>query len=302
MTRICSRPITILLMALGFSALAGAQATRTWISGVGDDANPCSRTAPCKTFAGAISKTASAGEIDCLDPGGFGAVTITKPITLDCGPGVGSILVAGTNGILINTTGPSDAVTIRNLTLEGLATGLSGISIIAGNTVHIENVKIHDFTGFGVQVNATANVNLSMHNVTIAADNATGGGVSVSTTLGIAIAELRDIRVHNSQAGVQGGSNASVNISNSDLSSNVFGALVTGASTGIDLIGCQLNYNSSAAVQSNAASSVRVMSSTLHRNGIAFNPNGGNLLSDGQNTNDGNTSNGSSTGPTPAKI
>src|SRR5882724_9458488 len=81
---------------------AYAQATRTWVSGVGDDANPCSRTAPCKTFAGAISKTAAGGEIDCLDPGGFGAVTITKPITLDCVGTLGSILASGTNAVIIN--------------------------------------------------------------------------------------------------------------------------------------------------------------------------------------------------------
>src|SRR3984957_15015789 len=81
---------------LGASA-ANAQATRTWVSGVGDDANPCSRTAPCKTFAGAISKTAAAGEIDCLDPGGFGALTITKSITIDCLGLSESVLVSGTN-------------------------------------------------------------------------------------------------------------------------------------------------------------------------------------------------------------
>src|SRR5215203_3402572 len=81
---------------------AHAQATRTWVSGVGDDANPCSRTAPCKTFAGAISKTAAGGEIDCLDPGGFGAVTIIKPITIDCIGTLGSILAAGTNGVIIS--------------------------------------------------------------------------------------------------------------------------------------------------------------------------------------------------------
>ena len=76
---------TVVAALFCFTSLAYAQATRTWVSGVGDDANPCSRTAPCKTFAGAISKTAAAGEIDCLDPGGFGAVTITKSITIDCG-------------------------------------------------------------------------------------------------------------------------------------------------------------------------------------------------------------------------
>src|SRR5580700_9888635 len=83
-------------------APAHAQATRTWVSGVGDDANPCSRTAPCKTFAGAISKTSASGEINCLDPGGFGAITITKAITLNCSATLGSILVAGTPGVTIN--------------------------------------------------------------------------------------------------------------------------------------------------------------------------------------------------------
>src|ERR1044071_8032558 len=89
-------------VAVAYAAPAHAQATRTWVSGVGDDANPCSRTAACKTFAGAISKTAPGGEIDCLDPGGFGAVTITKAITIDCGGVTGGILAALTNGVIVN--------------------------------------------------------------------------------------------------------------------------------------------------------------------------------------------------------
>src|SRR4029077_9550762 len=117
---------------------AHAQATRTWISGVGDDVNPCSRTAPCKTFAGAISKTATNGEINCLDPGGFGAVTITKSITLDCHEIYASILASGTNAIVINIASgnPSDplqTVRIRNLNLNGSGlgtrSGLNGIRI-----------------------------------------------------------------------------------------------------------------------------------------------------------------------------
>src|SRR5947208_13998004 len=107
------------VVSLGAGA-AQAQATRTWVSGVGDDANPCSRTAPCKTFAGAISKTAPSGEINCLDPGGFGAVTITKAITIDGGGGqVASVLVSGTNGIII-AAGGSDVVNLVNLRFQGL--------------------------------------------------------------------------------------------------------------------------------------------------------------------------------------
>src|ERR1017187_9679473 len=98
-------PVTLLAIMFGVAlttAPAQAQASRTWVSGVGDDANPCSRTAPCKTFAGAISKTAVGGEINCIDPGGFGALTITKAITIDCANTEAGVLVSGTNGITVN--------------------------------------------------------------------------------------------------------------------------------------------------------------------------------------------------------
>src|SRR3954469_21895164 len=94
----------LVLVALAVPTAASGQATRTWVSGVGDDANPCSRTAPCKTFAGAISKTANGGEINCLDPGGFGGVTIGKSLTIKCHYTEGGVLVAGTNAIVINAT------------------------------------------------------------------------------------------------------------------------------------------------------------------------------------------------------
>src|SRR5689334_15650580 len=143
---------TILAVAATLCAIASgtafAQATRTWISGVGDDVNPCSRTAPCKTFAGAISKTAIGGEIDCLDPGGFGALTITKSITLDCGGGgiVGSILASAVNGIIINAAGGN--VIIRNLSINGAGStlGIRGISIVAAANVTVENSQIMNFT------------------------------------------------------------------------------------------------------------------------------------------------------------
>src|ERR1700737_4623994 len=122
--------LTLLVICL-WSSAAHAQATRTWVSGVGDDANPCSRTAPCKTFAGAISKTAANGEINALDPGGFGAVTITKAITIDGGGGqVAGILAALTPGIFVNA-GVNDVVTLRNIRINGAASGLNGITYLA---------------------------------------------------------------------------------------------------------------------------------------------------------------------------
>src|SRR6476661_3731935 len=149
------RMMKVFTVVLLWAGLAGAQASRTWVSGVGDDANPCSRTAPCKTFAGAISKTAAGGEIDALDPAGYGAVTITKGITIDGGGGqVASVLVSGTNGIVV-AAGPSDVVILRNLRINGIGTGINGIRFLSGKALVVENCNIFGFTNNGIDI-ATA--------------------------------------------------------------------------------------------------------------------------------------------------
>src|SRR5499427_7450485 len=153
---------TLVVICL-WSSAAQAQAPRTWVSGVGDDANPCSRTAPCKTFAGAISKTAAGGEIDALDPGGFGAVTITKAITIDGGGGqVASILVSGTNGIVVSA-GPTDVVILRNLRINGIGSGINGIRFLAGKDLNVENCFIFGFTTNGVDVALNQGTQASVH-------------------------------------------------------------------------------------------------------------------------------------------
>src|SRR5688572_23496847 len=133
----------LVLIALALPASASAQATRTWVSGVGDDANPCSRTAPCKTFAGAISKTANGGEINCLDPGGFGGVTITKSITIKCQYTEGGVLVAGTNAIVINATS-TDTITLRGLDIFGTdAGGVAPISLVGVKILNAARVNLY---------------------------------------------------------------------------------------------------------------------------------------------------------------
>jgi hypothetical protein len=167
------------------AAPASAQASRTWVSGVGDDANPCSRTAPCKTWAGAISKTAAGGEIDALDPGGFGAVTITKAITLDGGGGqVASVLVGSGNGINV-VAGATDVVILRNIRFNGLlqttTPGVNGISFTAGKLLSVENCWIFGFSGAGISVTTSANatLNVTNSNITNAAN-----GISLAPSAG----------------------------------------------------------------------------------------------------------------------
>ncbi len=164
---------------------ASAQATRTWVSGVGDDVNPCSRTAPCKTFAGAISKTAAGGEINCLDPGGFGAVTITKAITIDCHFTEGGVL-AGGNGVVINA-GATDVVVLRGLDIFGVNPPTHGIRFIAGGALHVEDTTIRRFNSansFGISFQPSATSRLYLRNVTITqnGNGATGGGVLIQPT------------------------------------------------------------------------------------------------------------------------
>jgi hypothetical protein len=154
---------------------ASAQASRTWVSGVGDDVNPCSRTAPCKTFAGAISKTAAGGEINCLDPAGYGAVNITKSISIVCTGTLGSVLVAGTNGIIVNVTA-NDTVLLDGIELEGLTSGLDGVRVIVSGRTTIRNVTIRNFLGHGVNMVGTAGARVFLDNVALLHN---GGGLNL---------------------------------------------------------------------------------------------------------------------------
>src|SRR6516162_5723941 len=188
-----STTVTLLAICL-LSNAAQAQATRTWVSGVGDDANPCARTAPCKTFAGAISKTAPGGEIDALDPGGFGALTITKAITIDGGGGqVASVLVAGTNGITV-AAGATDVVILRNLGINGLGPGsgsLDGIHYQSGAALHVENCHIFGFTDNGINVvTGAADISLFVNNTFLTNND---NGVQIAPPAG---GNVRSMFVH----------------------------------------------------------------------------------------------------------
>lgn len=237
-------------LSLGCMTSANAQATRTWISGVGDDANPCSRTAPCKTFAGAISKTAAFGEIDCLDPGGFGAVTITKSMTIDCAGGMsgqaGGILSAGTAGIIINLTAPtaSDRVIIRNLVINGHTTGLQGIRLVNGSSVTIEHVMV---TGVGASSTAALDLRSSSP----------------------AELFLRDVEVHNPLAAGIHLANASATLDNVFVSNAGGNGLHVNDGTIVNVVNSSFVGNAAKGVfvfASSAASEVNIENTLVARN------------------------------------
>jgi len=215
---LCSLLLISALFLLA-SGSAYAQATRTWVSGVGDDANPCSRTAPCKTFAGAISKTADGGIINCIDPGGFGTVTITKSITISCKPVEGSALASSTTGVIINGAGID--VVLRGLDFDGspaTSAGVNGIRFLQGASLTVEECTIRDFdagapNGNGIIINNTALV----AKVNVVNSNITGNGIGTGG------------------AGIQvvpsGTGGAKVTVTNTAFSNNTVGIRADSAAT-----------------------------------------------------------------------
>lgn len=219
--------LTVLVLLITCSSLAHAQATRTWVSGVGDDANPCSRTAPCKTFAGAISKTASGGEINVLDPGGFGAVTITKSITISSEGFEAGVLVSGTNGIVVSAAS-TDVVILRGLDFQGLGTGLDGIKVLGSlAALHVEKCTIDGFrgsNGSGIEIATTSGTTQVSIDDTIVRDNGQGTGVGIlinPTGSAVVKASLNNVRMLNNNAGIQVKGVSTTQINNSVAAGNV---------------------------------------------------------------------------------
>ena len=232
----------LVLVALALPSSASAQATRTWVSGVGDDANPCSRTAPCKTFAGAISKTANGGEINCLDPGGFGGVTITKSLTIKCHYTEGGVLVSGTNAIVINAAN-TDKVTLKGLDINGIGTGaqtsLVGIKVLNASRVDIIDTEVYRFKA-GVAVVPTGLSTTTR--VLIANSHIHNNGIGVITapgnnTITDVVTKVRNSEIDDNTCGIvagAGGTNASTPDAATNCGTALPGAINKLAETGVD--------------------------------------------------------------------
>jgi len=276
------------LFAVFVASLAHAQATRTWVSGVGDDVNPCSRTAPCKTFAGAISKTATGGEINALDPGGYGTVTITKAITIDGGGTFASILSSGTNGINVQAAA-TDVVNIRNISIDGAGSGLDGIRFLSGKTLNVQNVVIFNITGDGIDASKTTAGNLNVDNVSIS--DCGGAGITLTTSLPPLGAAISRTRVQSCASGVTAAGGSVVSIRESDLSLNTSGFLSNSPNAQANVDNVRFASNG---IGINAPFGVvRFMNSTFFSNGIGINAGaGGSICSAGDSIFAANGSNG----------
>ncbi|HEV8370392.1 MAG TPA: right-handed parallel beta-helix repeat-containing protein [Pyrinomonadaceae bacterium] len=301
--------LAVAIFTLTVASMAQAQATRTWVSGVGDDVNPCSRTAPCKTYAGAISKTAKDGEISTLDPGGFGAVTITKSITINgggAGQGYGSILASLVNGIIVNITDAADvrkSVKLDWLNINGASTGLDGIRFLAGNTLHVENTLIDGFTGDGIDATfsaANAGTVLSVRNTTIR--NCVGAGIKSNAASGGKInATMNNVQVTKCGVGMDLVNGTIGNIYNSTIAScTSHGVQVAEPTSGsvANVIGTTIASNAGTGVNVVGASRARLARSNIFFNNVSLAP-AAQVDSGGNNSISGNTTNTAPAGNQP---
>lgn len=290
-----------LVTVVASTSLASAQASRTWVSGVGDDANPCSRTAPCKTFAGAISKTAAGGEINAIDPGGYGAVTITKSITIDGAGTQASILASGTNGIVVNA-GANDVVTIRNVSINGFNTGLNGIRFLAGAALHVENVVIFNFSQKGIDFQPSTTSRLFVRDANIRNNQgASGGGIFIKPAAVNVTASIEDTRLDANRFGIRAEDGSTVSIKDTIASNSIngFHAISTSSAVVMTLDSCLASNNTSFGVLVNgAAATMNLSNTTVTGNGTGLSAAGG-INSFGNNRIVGNTTNGSPTSTLP---
>lgn len=264
--------LAVAIFTLTVASMAQAQATRTWVSGVGDDANPCSRTAPCKTFAGAISKTATGGEISVLDPGGFGALTITKSITVNGEGTLAGNLASGVSGFVINATDTS-VINIRYVSINGnnAVGAFHGVRVLQAGTVNLEDVAIYNFGGDGVSILESSNVNVSLNRVTIS--KCTGAGVRADTSAGIARVNIRQTQITNCGTGLNARRNSRLSVVDSSMAFNTLGVHSEGnGGTAVTVLKrCQIANNTSHGIQAggglaNTTSVVRISENIINNN------------------------------------
>ena len=286
------KALVVTSFILALATVAQAQATRTWVSGVGDDLNPCSRTAPCKTFAGAITKTAKDGEISVLDPGGYGAVTITKSIYINGthGAGYGSIINSLVNGVIINITDVNDvrkAVRLRALDINGASTGINGVSILSASNVWVEDSVIDGNTGngttsgIGIRVASAASCNLYVTD-TMIHKNVTG--VRVTATTGFAVANIRNSNIEGNTTGLDVTTNGFATVQDTRFAANSTNGVVT-SSGGTATLRDNIFSNNGTAINAGAGTTVRSLSNILNNNTTGFGGTTAVIQTDGQNKN-----------------
>lgn len=263
-------------LLIGFSSLVHAQSAQTWVSGVGNDANPCTRTAPCRTFAGALARTAVSGEISALDPGDFGTVSISQSVTISGTGTLASVTVSAANGIDLNL-GPTDVVILRDISINGLGTANTGIRYNSGGTLMVDHCSIYGFIR-GIDARLNGNGNLKVLDCVI--ERMRDDGLHLTTLAGELLLTVDNTRIMNCAGdGIEALSNVRGAISRCRVTHNpISGVKTSGTNSLLNLDDVFVSYGS-IGLQASAGSSLRVSDCTIAQNATGLSLNGGTINS-----------------------
>ncbi|MGC2236575.1 MAG: hypothetical protein WA584_10465 [Pyrinomonadaceae bacterium] len=295
--RLVFRTFALVGLFFTFSVTANALASRTYVSSGGDDINPCSRTAPCKTFTGALSKTNTGGEINCIDPSGYGTVTINKSITIDCEDTQGAILgSSGVTGVTISLTDPADTaknVRLRGLEIYGAGTGVHGIRITAANKLVLEEIVIDGFSSHGITIEtASGAFNLVVKKTTIR-NNATNGINTALSGAATATIFVTDSLVAGNAIGLSQNSAVTSIVQNSTFTGNTTGLQANGSTSILAVKTCQISH-STTGINALSSAVIRIGDNIITGNTTGL--SGTNIYTWQGNLVDGNGANGSNNG------
>jgi hypothetical protein len=302
MNRMFLRGIVVSFFCLT-GPLAFGASNRTWVSGGGSDSGTCPRSTPCATFAYALTQTTAGGEIDVLDPGDFGSVTIGQSVSIVADGVLGGILVTSNDGIHV-TAGSSVVVVLRGLTINSVGSGGVGISFDSpnGGVLHIEDCTINGFGSDGISVNPGGSTKAFIKD-TIVRNN--GEGIIFGPTIVKVTASLDNVRVENNGFGgnghgVEAGGNATVSVRNSVAAGNGTAGFYASSSPSMPAV---MNLESSMASGSSTGVNSDGANSTINMSNVTVVDNttglsetsGGHIVSFGNNKITNNTTNGSPT-------
>lgn len=225
-------PIVAAAIAVAALQPTSAHAQRVFVAAAGSDGSPCSLTQPCRTFQHAFDTVAAGGEIDALDPAGYGTLTINHAISIQ-GHGYAGISVpSGGTGITINA-GANDTVVLRGLIIEGAGVGANGVVFNAGHRLEVLDNVVRNFTSTGLFLQPTTNSrNLIADTRVLDVSNSTGIDIVPGAST-LAFVELNRVTVSGNHLGVNIDSSAAF----AGVGVGIFESTIGTSTNGLQVVG-----------------------------------------------------------------
>jgi len=259
--------------------------TRTYVSGTGNDSNPCTATSPCLTFAAALALTTAGGEIYVLNSANYGPVTINKAVTITSEGAMGGVLATSGTAITISA-GATDVVNLRGLDIDGGNTGGIGVQFNSGQALNVQKSVIHNFSSSGINFAPSGTSALFVSDTTVSNNGSNGISLSNSAT-----GAVSRVTASKNGAGILAvGSSVSLTVTDSVAGNNTYGI---GGSSSAVMVRNSTVSNNTVGISADQSAVVRVGQSTITANGTGWQAtNSGQVISFGNNNLAGNTSDG----------